>query len=140
MKIRIHPLPLRQRAQSLVELGLGLMAILWLLSGAVDFGIGFYSYVAVRDAAQEGALYGSVYPTGNIEARVRSSSATPVDLTNTSNVHVTIPPFTACAGNPLTVTVQYDYPIMMALTNLVTGPVIHIRSSATSVILVPACT
>ena len=47
----------RQRGQSLVELAISLMIILWLLAGAIDFGIGFFSYVAIRDAAQEGALY-----------------------------------------------------------------------------------
>ncbi len=52
----------KQRGQSLVELGLTMMVMLWLLSGAVDFGLGFFAYVAIRDAAQEGALFGSINP------------------------------------------------------------------------------
>jgi Flp pilus assembly protein TadG len=140
MKMKKTSSPSRQHAQSLVEMALGLMVVLWLLSGAVDFGVGFYSYVAIRDAAQEGALYGSINPTGDIAARVRASSASPVNLTNTTNVHVTVTlPSPACAGHQLTVGVVYDYPIMMALTSIITGPVIHIRSSATSTLLLPPC-
>jgi Flp pilus assembly protein TadG len=130
----------RERGQSLVEMGLTLMALLWLLSGAVDFGIGYFSYVAIRDAAQEGALYGSIEPTGNIEDRVRHSSTGPVNLADPNTVHVTVTlPGTVCAGNPLTVLVVYDYPVMMPLITLITGPTIHIRASATSSLLLPFC-
>jgi len=50
------------RGQSLVELSLTLTVLLILLSGAVSFGMAYFSYVAIRDAAQEGALYGSLSP------------------------------------------------------------------------------
>lgn len=141
MNTKNHFFPKKQPGQSLVELGLSLMIILWLLSGAVDFGIGFFSYVAIRDAAQEGALYGSINPTGNIEARVRSSSSAPVNLADASIVHIVVTPPAApvCAGKSLKVEITYDYPILMALMNTITGPTIHIRASSTSVILVPAC-
>lgn len=143
MNTKTHFFPKKQRGQSLVELGLSLMVILWLLSGAVDFGIGFFSYVAIRDAAQEGALYGSINPTSDIdiEAHVRSSSSAPVNLADTSTVHIVVTPPSApiCNGKPLKVEVTYDYPVLMALINTITGPIIHIRASSTSVILVPAC-
>ncbi len=51
-----------ERGQSLVELAISLTVILLLLSGAVSFGMALFSYVAIRDAAQEGALYGSFNP------------------------------------------------------------------------------
>jgi Flp pilus assembly protein TadG len=143
----------RQPGQSLVELGLMLMIILWLLAGAIDFGVGFFSYVAIRDAAQEGALYGSIvydqnhpgYTVDNfktmIEARVRASSSSPVDLTSTTKVQVqVIPPGTWCAGNPLRVNVTYQYPIMMPMIGIITGPSITLQASATSALLVPLCT
>ena len=140
----------KQRGQSLVELGLTMMVILWLLSGAVDFGLGFFAYVAIRDAAQEGALFGSINPPLNttardaIIARVRQSSTTPVDLTDTSagagGVDVTVTaPASICAGNHLTVTVAYRYPVSTALVTTVTGPLITIRAASTSVILQPVC-
>jgi len=51
-----------ERGQSLVELAISLTVMLLLLSGAVSFGMALFSYVAIRDAAGEGALYGSIRP------------------------------------------------------------------------------
>jgi len=141
MKNRILISP-RQRGQSLVELGLTLMILLWLLSGAVTFGIGFFSYVAIRDAAQEGALYGSIDPTGDIEARVRSSSSAPVNLADTTAVQVDadiLPADSICAGSLLTVLVTYDYPVTMPLIGIITGPTILLQAAATSTLLLPDC-
>src|SRR5512140_1334539 len=52
----------RERGQSLVELAISLTVMMLLLSGAVTFGIALFSYVSMRDAAGEGALYGSIRP------------------------------------------------------------------------------
>ena len=131
----------KKRGQSLVELGLTMMVILWLISGVVDFGIAFFSYVAIRDAAQEGALYGSLNPadTSDIITRVQQSASTsPIDLSATTVTVST--PSGACPGNPITVTVVYNYQISMPLTSLVTGNTIALRTSATAPILKnPAC-
>ena len=156
-KLFFHPK--MQPGQSLVELGLTLMVMLLLLSGAVDFGMGFFSYVALRDAAQEGALYGSIaavidsnkngiYDPGEllnsaaIETRIRQSSQSPVKLQDLplDAIAVTVtPPGSLCQGSRLTVTITYDYPISMALITTITGPTIRIHASSTSVILRPAC-
>ena len=145
MKKRVINTP-KQRGQSLVELGLTLIVMMWLLSGAVDFGLGFFSYVAIRDAAQEGALFGSINPPTNateeneIISRIRSSSTSPVRLADTSLVDVVIiKPVAVCAGQPLTVNLTYHYPVSMALITTVTGPTLNIRASATSTILKPVC-
>jgi Flp pilus assembly protein TadG len=134
--------PHKQRGQSMVELAVFLMVILWLLAGAIDFGVGFLSYVAIRDAAQEGATYGSLHPadTADIIARVRASSSSPVNLEDTSVVNVDVLPIgQECAGNPLTVRVVYDYALMMPLLSIITGNPIHITAKSTSVILTPEC-
>ncbi len=91
----------RQQGQSLVELAISLTVMLLLLAGAVTFGMALFSYVALRDAAQEGALFGSFnpyldnnptnaqYDTGEpvnvaaIRTRVRQASDSPVNLSNT---------------------------------------------------------
>jgi Flp pilus assembly protein TadG len=150
MKKGMHILP-RQRGRSLVELGISMMVILWLLAGVVDFGIGFFSYVSIRDAAQEGALYGSIvydpihpeYTVDDFEAmiidRVQNSSSAPVNLKSESVQVEVIPPSPWCAGYPLTVAVAYEYPITMPLTGIITGPTITLRSSATSTLLLPGC-
>jgi Flp pilus assembly protein TadG len=133
-----------QRGQSMVELAVFLMVMLWLLAGAIDFGMGFLSYVAIRDAAQEGATYGSLHPTDTVDIiqRVRDSSDTPVDMADTSSVYVPDPTFPdgmQCAGHAITVSVTYDYPLMVPFLGLITGNPIHITASSTSVILTPEC-
>jgi Flp pilus assembly protein TadG len=147
---RIHFLH-RQLGQSLVEMGLFLLVLLMLLAGAVDFGIGFFSYVSIRDAAQEGALYGSIvynkdhpeYTVADFRTmiidRVQNTSSGPVNL-KSSNVQVEVfPPTIWCAGNPLRVNVSYQYPISMPLIGAITGPTINLKASATSTILIPPC-
>ena len=52
----------KEQGQSLVELALSLTLLLLLLGGAIDLGRMFFTYIALRDAAQEGAIYGSYCP------------------------------------------------------------------------------
>ncbi len=54
--------PGRPRGQSVVELALILPVMLLLLAAAIDLGRLFYSYVAVENAAKEGAFFGSRNP------------------------------------------------------------------------------
>lgn len=139
-----------QRGQSLVELAISLTVILMLLSGAVDFGMAFFSFTALRDAAQEGALYGSINPTNytGIEQRVRSASNRPVDLTDTSKVNVSITIIgEACQGttngntNAVQVMVAYNYPIVMPFLGIIIGgQTIPLRATITDTILSPVCT
>lgn len=81
MKTKLQ-FPRSSKGQSLVELAISLVVLLMLLAGAVEFGILFFQYVQLRDAAQEGALFGSTHPddkTG-IENRAKFSSQSPLDL------------------------------------------------------------
>ena len=127
-----------QRGQSLVELALTLTLILTLLAGAVDLGSAFFSYVAIRDAAQEGALYGSIFPTGAIESRVRSTSSTPVDLSDVSKVTVSVSAIPPCSGGEVIVTVKYTYTLIMPLIRAIIGPTITLTASAKDTILQPS--
>jgi len=54
--------PRRPRGQSVVEFALILPVMLILLAAAIDMGRLFYSYVAVENAAKEGAFFGSRNP------------------------------------------------------------------------------
>ncbi|HBY06316.1 MAG TPA: hypothetical protein DEH22_00435 [Chloroflexi bacterium] len=49
-----------QSGQSLVELAMSLTLLLILLAGLVDLGRAFFTYITLRDAAQEGASFASV--------------------------------------------------------------------------------
>jgi Flp pilus assembly protein TadG len=130
-----------ERGQSLVELGISLVILLYLLSGAAEFGVLFFQFVQLRDAAQEGALYGSMDPANTvaITQRVQASSNSPIDLT-------TITPTitysgTACEGNAITVTLTYNHHIFMPfIPQLLSRTDIPLTAQVTDTILRPVCT
>lgn len=132
-----------ERGQSLVELALSLTVIMLLLAGAVDFSIAYFSFSAMQDAAQEGALYGSINPAdeNGIITRVRSASTNPVDLTDEDLVDVVVTlPGAACEGNEVRVNVIYDYPISMPFIGAIIGSQqIRLNASVTDTILQPVC-
>jgi Flp pilus assembly protein TadG len=112
-----------------------------LLAGAVDFSIAYFSFAAMQDAAQEGALYGSINPsdTAGIITRVRSASTNPVNLADAGLVNVTVTlSGAACEGNEITVNVIYDYPVSMPFIGSIIGSqTITLNASVTDTILQP---
>jgi Flp pilus assembly protein TadG len=152
-------LPKSARGQSLVELAISLVILLYLLSGAVEFGILFFQYVQLRDAAQEGALYASIHPGDleKIETRARASSGTsPIDLSAVagkatveifiddvlvrSNGVNTAAAATAhdCEGYPVRVEVSYTHHIFMPfMPKLIAREDITLVGSVTDTILTP---
>lgn len=150
-----------ERGQSLVELAISLVVLLYLLSGVVEFGIAFFQFIQLRDAAQEGALYGSVNPNVEtpIATRVRSASQQPIDLTNDivgdpRRVTVTITALdqttnntkaldTACVGDGIRVQVEFDHRIFMPfIPALIGSNTIHLNGNVTDTILqssAPGC-
>jgi hypothetical protein len=68
----------------------------------VEFGLALFQYIQLRDAAQEGAVYGSICPIpAKIEARVRNHSSSLINL-------LCKPDGTGCklGDEPVTVVVQ----------------------------------
>ena len=139
-----------ERGQSLVELAISLTVIMILLSGTVEFGIALFQYVQLRDAAQEGALFGSLDPTnlGGITARIKSASSTPIDLWNDPNVSININHIEGgttveaehCEGHGLQVETSYRHNISMPfLSEFIGSTTIPINVQATNVILLPQC-
>jgi len=138
-----------ERGQSLVELAISLTIILILLAGAVDFGMAYFSFAAMQDAAQEGALYGSVNPADKdgIKTRVRQASSNPVDLSNETLVDVIVtttddnlnnPP--DCEGDSVMVEVIYGYPLSMPFIGTFIGSqTITLHATVTDTILQPTC-
>lgn len=141
-----------ERGQSLVELAISITILIFLLAGAVEFGMAFFQFVQLRDAAQEGALYGSIHPdqASTIEARIRGSSNSPIDLAS-GDVRVTItvdgvPIATAitngdaCEGAGLEVVVSYDHQIFMPFIPAFIGSsIIPLNATVTDTILTPVC-
>lgn len=153
---RLSSPPAAQRGQSLVEFAISLTVFLILLAGTVDFGIGLFHYIAMRDAAQEGALYGSINPPPlpgsrtcpdfNIDRiceRVLTASGQNGIIRDMYDSGMTVTVDTAdgvCEGYALTVTLQYDYPLTMPFIGAAIGSD-HIRLTAAAVdtILTPSC-
>jgi Flp pilus assembly protein TadG len=132
--------------QSLVEFALSLMLILIILVGAVEVSLALFEYVTMRDAAQEGALYGSINPadTNGIKKRVIAAASDVLTLTN-SNITVTInglqcEGLTAGTPNSIKVTVSRQHQIIMPIAgSFLGGQQINMSASVTDTILSPAC-
>lgn len=141
-----------ERGQSLVEFSISLVIILWLLAGAVEFGIALFQYIQLRDAAQEGALYGSICPVqANIIQRVRTASSSPIDLSVTSGAEAVTVVVTGKVGSTATdklltvvtpgdgvyVQVSYNHTLFMPFATLFTGgsTTIPITASVTNTVL-----
>lgn len=133
----------REKGQSLVEVAVSFVILLFLLVGAVDLGRAFFALISLRDAAQEGAIYGSLHPTdtNGIIQRVRSASNTPVDMSDASRVSVDVIVSGAyCAGGNLQVTVTYNFQFVTPIAPLIFSGPIPIHTTMTSTILSPPCT
>ncbi len=131
------------RGQSIIELAISLALLVWLLSGAVEFGIALFQYVQLRDAAQEGALYGSINPPKDaaaidaIKNRVLSASSSPIDLKNDPNVVVSVAADKNCEGGALTVTVSYPHKVFMPFMTRIMGSTRLLEATVTDTILIP---
>lgn len=142
------------QAQALVEFALIITLLVLILAGATDLGRAAFLRITLFDAAEEAALYGSVFPgvvsgtCGSVAGdgivyRACTSSGTIVgdaDTQVTSTVDSQ-----ACFGNTITVTVSSNMDLIFPFagifrrsdgTNLQT---ISIRASAENTILSPTC-
>jgi Flp pilus assembly protein TadG len=146
-----------ERGQSLIELAITLPILVLLLLGTLDFGMAIFSYSMLRDAAQEGAFYGSFNPTDvvEIENRARNISpraedvvfSSPVQLRDMDAIKVDVQALgDACQGatngvaNSIQVNVSYRYPIMMPfIGQLIGSNTVPLTGTATNIILQPAC-
>jgi Flp pilus assembly protein TadG len=138
-----------EKGQSLVELAISLTFILILLAGVVYFGIGLFYYIAMRDAAQEGALYGSMNPddVAEIESRVANASGDGLvqTLHNAGELDVSVAYSGAhCEGNGITITVAHDYslawlPLGSFISPFIGSDIIELRAVVTDTILTPPC-
>ena len=154
---RTHKLIRSERGQSLVELAITLPILVLLLLGTLDFGMAIFSYSMLRDAAQEGAFYGSFNPSNitEIENRARNISpraedaifSSPVQLRNTDLIKVSVRALgNYCQGaengvaNSIQVNVSYKYPLLMPfIGRLIGSNTIPLTGTATNVILQPQC-
>lgn len=135
----------RESGQSLVEFALILPVLVLILMGVFDFGRAFFAYNAISNGAREGARYGVIHPT-----RRDSDGLAPYDEENTIeekaaaqtfildmdeiDIQVTFPSGTDQRGDPITVTVTYDFRAITPLIGDIIGNPLTLQSSATMII------
>jgi Flp pilus assembly protein TadG len=120
-----------QKGQALVETTFMLLAVLLLLMGIIEFGFIFYTYVRVSNAAREGARAGSLWL---IDREVDKDYYIPIlcktvndavlsevsAIKESGTMTITLEggvvicddtDLTPEAGEPITVTATYNYPL-----------------------------
>jgi hypothetical protein len=139
-----------EKGQSLVEFAFSLVMLLILVAGIVDLGRALFTYLSIRDAAQEGALYASLNPTDTtcIIQRTRDSSTLISGLGN--EIIVTVAPTVGtqlCAGSTggvrhgIRVTINYpNFPLAMPFMSVIVGgSTVPISASVIDSIIIPKC-
>lgn len=113
-----------ERGQSFMELAISLVFLLVLLTVIVDLGWAFYTMIALRDAAQEAASYGSMCPDADLIAeRLRLSATAPISMDDIPDDadHIQIEfidpqtgaPADPVRGNLVRVSAQLDHEIVV---------------------------
>ena len=124
-----------EKGQAIVEFALLVPIFLLLVFTIVDFGMGFYSWITVTNAAREGARLGAVLATEQqIEDRVYESVSLPDEATK---MIVTVTNAEGVPGESVTVKVDYDYDLITPMAGLVAflsgdiiGPTLRLSSTA----------
>lgn len=149
----------RSRGQSLVEFAFSLVILLILVAGIFDGARALFTYLSMRDAAQEGALFASIEPgdDGNICQRACGGSNLVNDLCDTSNychssnidISVTYSGDTCMgndgSGNPNSVRVTIDYPAFQLTMPFIGAAIgssdntVPISASVMDTIIAPPC-
>lgn len=141
-----------ERGQSLVEFAVSLVLLLMLLSVIVDTSRALFTYLSMRDAAQEGAIFASFQPSNSagIRARICASSNMISDLCNTNSLAITSTPTVPgqyCLGTTgsvmhgMVIKLQYpNFPLTMPFVGaFINKQTISITAQISDAILAPLC-
>ncbi len=159
MKLRLFRKQTSEHGQSLIELALILVFLIIVVAGIVDLGRALFYYVTMRDAAQEGLVYGSIYPRQCTEIEDSANATMANGGIDTGGVKVFLGyinhditpdvPGTdcrsaaasiACTGHDIEVVVTADFPLTMPLLgNFIGTQNIKLRTSVQGTILRPLC-
>lgn len=119
--------PRGEGGQSLVEFTFMSIVITVLMLGIFDLGRAYFTYLALQDAAGEGANYGAVYPnriTGddpdNITYRVRNSAPEGA-LVDMSAASIDVQFTGAAPGDKITVRVTTQYQLLTPFVGAIVG-------------------
>ncbi len=136
-----------RKGQSLVEFALAATVLLLLLVGVLDLGRMYMAWVAIQDAAGEGALYAAMNPRcisaangptcatpNNAYDRtfiaVQQTPGTPLDPYQVAIVIVPNDPNQICFGTPITVSTVYSFTMITPLMRGMFGSEVTLRAYA----------
>lgn len=133
-----------EAGQALVESAIVLVILILILMALVDFGRAYFTFVALQNAAAEGATFGMFHPTwqssvdnvnpDNIEYRVQNESDN--GFIDWSTITVTVESVFPTPGNRITVTVDYDFELITPVSQAIArGDEITLRASAIQTII-----
>jgi Flp pilus assembly protein TadG len=138
-----------EKGQALLELAVSLTVLLIMIAGVVDLGRMLFHYIAMRDAAQEAAAYGSINPTHCDQIRDRAwiamASSPQVTVTTTIDgadcAAAASNPAKACYGKEIRVSLSdAAFPITMPFIGTFLGrQTVSLEAHITGTILRPAC-
>lgn len=120
-----------RKGQSLVETALVLPIIILVLTGIIDFGLLFNTYLQVSNASREGARVAAI---GNTDAVIISAVNTVAAALDPDKLTVVISPEEAAgreSGDSVTVTVQYEYKMITPLIGAIVPGPINLKTSTT---------
>jgi Flp pilus assembly protein TadG len=165
-RLALTPLSRQESGQSLIEFSIMMVFMVVLLMGVLDLARAYFTYLALKDAAAEGAYFGSAFPQcvddngiamdpdgiendgaacaepNNVLYRVEHS-AVQGGLVDWSGATITTTlPTTLTAGTTLTVSVEYTYQLLTPFVGaIVNGQQLTLTAkSAATIIRVPNCT
>ncbi|NLE76638.1 MAG: pilus assembly protein [Chloroflexi bacterium] len=129
-----------EKGQSLVEMAVAFPILLLILAAVIDAGRAIDAYITITNAVREGARYGAKYPSRIETIRLRVANeangsgvnVTGVNLT-VNHVSVTFPEGSNRGGNPVRVTVDFDFPLYFG--GIVGLPSLHLQRYADMVIM-----
>ncbi|MHB0967277.1 MAG: TadE/TadG family type IV pilus assembly protein [Bellilinea sp.] len=144
-----------EKGQSLMELALVLVFILILLAGVVDLGRMMFEYLTMRDAAQEGAGYGAVYPSYCDQIKSRILENMPSFKNDKDGLIVLVDglmceiawtadkslarPAHGCEDKEIFVRIDHKFEVTMPLLSAFTGPTVPMHVEIKDRIVRPAC-
>ena len=135
-----------ERGQSLVEVAIGFVALLFILSGVLDLGRVYFIFVALEDGAGEAALYLSINPEcryandgiscadpNNAEFRAKNAGGGSVDW---SLATITLDRPALGVGEPVEVIIAYPFQLITPIiSSIAGGNALTLFASANQVII-----
>jgi hypothetical protein len=140
-----------EKGQSLIELAVSLVFLLTILAGIVDLGRAIFTRFALQDAAEEGIVFGTSFPThcNQIHERIAynlSNEILPDDIAVVVTIKRNNGSFAPCLGIPyaevyagkeMRIEVSQTFQITMPFLGAIIGQTIPLKATANGIILRP---